>query len=84
MQNVMLPIALHPETCAVVYDEGIIIDECFNWETAENFASQGYEVVAVDHDLWDNGVRIVGMTRQEIQEMCDARLADYIDCFGGN
>lgn len=85
MENVMLPIALHPESCAVIYDEGIIIDEAFNWETAENFAAQGYEVVAVDHDLWINPFgKWIGKTKQEIQQMCDARLADYNDCFGVN
>ena len=82
MEDVMLPFAINAGVCAVVYENGIIIDECFNWETAETMASEGYEVVAVGHDLWDNGVRVVGKTKQEIQRICDVSLAQYKDCFG--
>lgn len=78
----MLPIALNSESCAVIYEDGIIIDEAFNWETAENFSSQGYEVVAVADDTWTIGDRTFGRKMEDIQAMCDNSLALYRDCFG--
>lgn len=77
----MLPIALYSDSCAVIYENGIIIDEAFNWETAENLASQGYEVIAVADDTWDHYGMTYGKTMQEIQDMCDNSLALYQDCF---
>lgn len=77
----MLPIALNSESCAVIYENGIIIDEAFNWETAENFASQGYEVVAVADDTWTIGDRTFGTSKEDIQAMCNNALALYRDCF---
>ena len=84
----MLPIALNPETVAVVYDRstGSIIDECFNWESAQNYArSLENEVVAVADDSFTNyeGEKIVSMTKADIQGMCDRERELYIDCFGG-
>lgn len=84
----MLPIALNPETVALVYSTatGEIIDECFNWETAQNFAADADQyVVAVADDVFTNykGEKIVCMTKENIQEMCDHERELYLDCFGG-
>ena len=84
----MLPIALSPETVALVYSTatGEIIDECFNWETAQNFAAAADQyVVAVADDVFTNyaGEKIVSMTKENIQEMCDRERELFIDCFGG-
>ena len=83
----MLPIALNAETVAVVYSTatGEIIDECFNWETAQNFAAAADQyVVAVADDVFTNykGEKIVSMTKEDIQEMCDRERKLFIDCFG--
>lgn len=84
----MLPIALNAETVAVVYSTatGEIIDECFNWETAQNFAAAADQyVVAVADDVFTNykGEKIVSMTKEDIQKMCDRERELFIDCFGG-
>lgn len=84
----MLPIALNPETVALVYsvETGEIIDECFNWETSQNFAADADQyVVAVADDVFTNyeGEKIVSMTKEDIQEMCDRERELFIDCFGG-
>ena len=84
----MLPIALNPETLARVpsVETGGIIDECFSWGTAQNFAAAADQyIVAVADDVFTNyeGEEIVSMTKENIQEMCDRERELFIDCFGG-
>lgn len=79
----MLPIAMNSETVALVLDDnGQIIDECFNWETAQTMAGENV-VIAVKDDVFTNcfGEVIVSKTKDEIQAMCDYEREIYADCF---
>ena len=60
---------------AVLDDDGDVIDYTYNWETAQNIAlSEGRKIIA----LRDDG----GMTKDDIQKLCDAERERYRDCFG--
>lgn len=49
-------------------------DGCYNWETAQTMANEGYRIVAIANDG--------AMEKDEIQRMCNYELAAAIDCFG--
>ncbi len=63
-----------PFVAVILESDGTIYDHAWSWETGENYASEGYRVVA----LTDDG----HLTRGEAQAMYDRRLADFVDCFG--
>ena len=62
--------------CAVILDhDGTVYDHAFTWETAQSMAlSDGYAVIAIADDGH--------MSREEIQNLCDAERERYEDCFG--
>lgn len=61
--------------CAQVLNgAGIPFDSCYTWESAQTYALQGYTVRAIADDGH--------MSKQEIQDLCDAELERYKDCFG--
>ena len=61
---------------AVVYDEdGTVFDYAYNWESAQNYALAEGRLVRV---VADDG----GMTKDEIQRLCDAERDRFRDCFG--
>lgn len=49
-------------------------DYCYNWETAQTMANEGYKVQAIANDG--------AMEMEEIQRICDYELSAAIDCFG--
>ncbi len=55
-------------------DNGSVHDHCFNWETAQTFALDGYYVEA----LADDGY----MTKETAQALYDAERERHDDCFG--
>lgn len=54
--------------------EKIPYDYCYNWETAQTMANEGYKVQAIANDG--------AMEMEEIQRICDYELSAAIDCFG--
>lgn len=63
--------------CAIAWtheDGAEPYDYCYNWETAQTMANEGYKVQAVSNDG--------AMDKNEIQRICDYELAAAIDCFG--
>lgn len=75
-----------PPVVAVVLEGDTIVDECWGWETAQNFAlnSDGVRVVAVADETMVNGdgETIVVMSRERIQAVCDYNADLRADCFG--
>jgi hypothetical protein len=59
----------------VLNPDGTVYDHTYNWETAQNIALHEGRKINV---LCDDG----GMTKAEIQALCDAELERYNDCFG--
>lgn len=49
-------------------------DYCYNWETGQTMANEGYKVQAIAGD----GI----FTQEELQKLYDQELANAIDCFG--
>ena len=76
-KQLILPISPDPSTVALVLDdEGAVYDEAYCWEAAQNYAlHEGREVIAVADDGF--------MSKEQIQALCDAERARYLDCFGG-
>lgn len=67
----------HDNVCAVVWtheDGADAYDVCYNWETAQVMANDGYKVQAITGDGH--------MTKEDIQKLCDYELNSAIDCFG--
>lgn len=63
-----------PPTVAIVLnDDGTYNDRCWSYETGENFAMQGWKVVAIA----DDGP----YTKEMAQVLYDGCLALYKDCF---
>ena len=58
----------------VVGDNGEPYDVCFNWETCEQYSTDGMRVLALQADG--------PCSRVELQGMCDRNRAAYRDCFG--
>jgi hypothetical protein len=60
---------------AVAFDkDGDIYDGCFNWETAQTMANEGYRILAIANDG--------RMEKDEIQRICNYELTAALDCFG--
>lgn len=75
MSNLTLHTHDGQPVCAVVFDaDGAVEDLCLNWETAQNMALNGSRVLAVGSDGH--------MSARDIQALCDAERARYLDCFG--
>ena len=66
----------YPPTCAVIIDPATNsrYDEAWCWETAQNYAMQGYIVQAVSGDAH--------LTQQECQALYDSERQRFIDCWG--
>lgn len=58
----------------VIGDNGEPYDVCFNWETCEQYSTDGMRVLALQGDG--------PLARGELQGMCDRNRAAYRDCFG--
>lgn len=54
--------------------DGEVDDACFNWETAQTMANEGYRILAIANDG--------SMEMSEIQRICDYELIVALDCFG--
>jgi hypothetical protein len=60
---------------AIVWDKNNEVEDyCYTWETAQQFANDGYRIKAIAND----GT----MEMNEIQRICDYELSAAIDCFG--
>lgn len=67
---------IHPEySFATAYDkEGVVHDYIGNYDTAINYANEGYRVVVHQGDEW--------RSVEQYQVSMDSELANAIDCFG--
>lgn len=65
-----------PTTVAEVLDPSTseVMDRCYNWETAQTYASNGYKIraLAADGEAWPI---------ERIQAMCDAERRQFQDCY---
>lgn len=58
----------------VLNEDGSVYDYTYNWESAQNYAlSEGRKIRALRADG--------GMSKDEIQALCNAERERYLDCF---
>lgn len=51
-----------------------VYDYMLTWETAQAYANDGYRIVVIN----DDGA----MTKDELQQLCNAEFDRAVDCFG--
>jgi nitrogenase subunit NifH len=62
---------------AVVYDaKGDVFDYCFNWESGQSYALNGYKVTAIKPDSI--------YTVNDLQRLFNVETARHDDCFKEN